>query len=253
MKEYSNEEQLKEEALVFPPILKIDVTEEIIGRIKSLLAEGKLKPGSKLPPERELAQMLNVGRPAIRQALKALAALGIIDSRVGQGTFVNESTEQLLAVPMDFMMLLNPITIRELFEVRKALDVELAGLAVDRATEEDIARIEVILKAQQENLTDAEAFLNLDLEFHRAIADAARNVLFMAILGNLSRLMVESRRELLRTEHDVSLSLEDHQRIFKAIVERNRSGACEAMLRHIERVYRHWESTQRDLPNENHS
>ena len=253
MKDHLSNEQLQEQPLVFPPILKIDVTEEIIGRVKSLLAEGKLKPGSKLPPERELAQMLNVGRPAIRQALKALAALGVIDSCVGQGTFVNESTEQLLAVPMDFMMLLDPITIRELFEVRKALEVELAGLAAERASEKDMARIEGIFKSQQENLPDAEAFWGLDLEFHRAIADSARNVLFMAILGNLSRLMVESRRELLRTEHDVSLSLEDHQRIVKAILARNRSGACEAMLRHIERVYHHWESTQHVLPNKDHS
>ena len=81
----------------FPPIVKIDITEEIIGRIKALLAKGRLKAGSRLPPERDLARILGVGRPALRQALKALATMGIIDSRVGQGTFISRSTWELLA------------------------------------------------------------------------------------------------------------------------------------------------------------
>src|SRR5437870_13892206 len=102
----------------FAPIVKIDITEEIIGRIKALLAKGRLKAGSRLPPERDLARILGVGRPALRQALKALATMGIIDSRVGQGTFISRSTWELLAAPMDFMMLLNVVSIRELFEVR---------------------------------------------------------------------------------------------------------------------------------------
>ena len=228
----------------FAPIVRIDVTEEIIGRIKTLLAKGRLKSGSKLPPERELARILGVGRPALRQALKALATMGIIESRVGKGTFVSESTRELLAAPMDFMMLLNAVTIRELFEVRKALEVELAGLAAERATDDDLSQINVALKKQEANLANPEIFLTGDLEFHSAIAQASRNILFLAILDNLSRLMIESRRKLLLTEKDLSLSFHDHQSIHREIAAKNRTGACEAMLRHLDRVYRHWEETQ---------
>ena len=76
----------------FEPILRLDLTEEIINRIKVMMGRGKLKRGSKLPPERQFARLLGVGRPALRQALKALSTLGIIESRVGQGTFINQST-----------------------------------------------------------------------------------------------------------------------------------------------------------------
>lgn len=228
----------------FPPIVKIDITEEIIGRIKALLARGKLRPGSKLPPERDLARILGVGRPALRQALKALSTMGIIDSRVGQGTFVSESTWELLAAPMDFMMLLNAVSLRELFEVRRALEVELAGLAAERRTEDDLSQIKAVLDKQEGNLSNPEVFLAADLDFHSAIARASRNILFLAILDNLSRLMIESRRKLIVTERDLSLSFNDHQAIFREIAGRNRTGACEAMLGHLDRVYRHWEKTQ---------
>jgi DNA-binding FadR family transcriptional regulator len=232
----------------FPPIVKIDITEEIIGRIKALLAKGRLKAGSRLPPERDLARILGVGRPALRQALKALATMGIIDSRVGQGTFISRSTWELLAAPMDFMMLLNVVSIRELFEVRKALEVELAGLAAERATDDDLSHINAVLRKQEISLANPQAFLEGDLEFHAAIAAASRNILFLAILDNLSRLMIESRQKLLLQEQDLSLSFKDHQRICAEIAAKNTLGAREAMLRHLDRVYHYWEDTQRLEP-----
>ena len=228
----------------FPPIVRIDITEEIVGRFKSLLANGKLKPGSKLPPERELAYMLGVGRPALRQALKALATMGIIDSRVGRGTFVNASSWELLAAPMDFMMLLNAVTIKELFEVRRALEVELAGIAAERSTEEHLEQLNLNVQKQQTNLTNRDEFLKRDGEFHVIVAKASGNILFLAILDNCSRLMLESRRQLILTESDLSLSFHDHQSIYREISAGNKLGAREAMLNHLDRVYKHWEETQ---------
>jgi GntR family transcriptional regulator, transcriptional repressor for pyruvate dehydrogenase complex len=228
----------------FPPIVKLDITEEIISRIKSLLANGKLKPGSKLPPERELSLILGVGRPALRQALKALATMGIIDSRVGRGTFINASSWELLAAPMDFMMLLNAVTIVELFEVRKALEVELAGLAAERATDQEMSQLEAIVKKQESELSNPDEFLKLDVEFHSVIANASRNILFWAILDNVRRLMTEPRRQLLLSESDLSLSFTDHLLLFREIAARNKTGARNAMLKHLDRVFRHWEETQ---------
>ena len=228
----------------FEPIIRMDLTQEIISRIKVMMGRGKLKPGSKLPPERKLASQLGVGRPALRQALKALSTLGIIESRVGQGTFVSQSTSGMLTAPIDFMVLLNAVTLRELFEVRKAVEVELAGLAAERATEEDRLLIESVLKSQKENLDNPEAFMKEDLRFHSVLAGAVGNVLFTAILEGLSYLMLESRRMLLENEKDVSNSYDDHQNVFREICERDRAGARAAMFQHLDRVYQNWEVTQ---------
>jgi len=229
----------------FEPILRLDLTEEIIDRIKVLMARGKLKPGSKLPPEREFARLLGVGRPALRQALKALSTMGIIDSRVGKGTFVSLSTSGLLTAPMDFMVLLHAVTLQELFEVRKVVEVELAGWAADRATDDDLLLIKSILEIQKMSLDDSETFLEEDLRFHRALSIAAHNILFTAILESLSRLMTESRRKLLLNERDLSNSFRDHQNVFREIREQNRAGAREAMFQHLDRVYHNWEATQK--------
>jgi len=227
----------------FEPILRPDLTEEIINRIKVMIGRGKLKCGSKLPPEREFARVLGVGRPALRQALKALSTLGIIESRVGQGTFINQSTSGVLTAPIDFMVLLNVVTLRELFEVRKALEVELAGLVAERATKEDLSLIESVLKSQKANLGDPEVFLKEDLRFHAVLSTAVNNILFTSILESLSYLMLESRRKLLQNEKDVSNSYNDHRELFEKICKRDREGARAAMLHHLDRVYRNWETT----------
>jgi GntR family transcriptional repressor for pyruvate dehydrogenase complex len=228
----------------FAPILRVDLTEEIIGRIKTLIARGKLMPGSRLPPEREFARMLSVGRPALRQALKALATMGIIESRGGQGTFISRSTSGMLTAGMDFMRLLNAVTLPELFEVRKTVEVELAGLAAERAGEEELELIAGALKNQESSMDAPQAFLIEDLNFHNAVAKAAHNALFTPILESLSSLMTEARRKLLMTESDLSNSLHDHRQIFHEISGRNQAEARAAMFRHLDRVYHHWDNTQ---------
>lgn len=231
---------------MFEPILRIDITTEIIGRIKMLLAQGKLKSGDKLPAEREFAKVLGVGRPALRQALKALSTMGVIESRVGDGTYIRTSTAGLLAAHMDFMILMQSASLPELFEVRKMMEVEMAALAAARASAHEIESINSIIENQTKHLSNPQAFLLDDLNFHSAIAYSAHNVLFPAILDSLGRLMLEGRRRLLLTGDDLSNSLEDHRAVFQAISNRNKDNARNAMLRHLERVFHHWEETQRN-------
>jgi len=233
------------------PILRIDLTEEIIRRIKTLIARGKINQGSRLPPERDLARILGVGRPALRQALKALSTLGIIESHVGRGTFVRQSLSGVLTSPLDFVVLLNSVTLRELFEVRKAVEVELAALAAERATEEDLARIQSILANQKQNLENTANFVNEDLNFHSAVAAAAHNVLFIAILESLSSLMLQSRRKLALNERDLSKSFHDHEKVVREILKRNATGARSAMYQHLDRVYHYWEETQQKADRKN--
>jgi GntR family transcriptional repressor for pyruvate dehydrogenase complex len=244
---HTNEHSTDSESLLseaFEPILRVDVTAEIIDRIKTLLARGNLKPGDRLPPERELAALLGVGRPVLRQALKALATLGVLESHVGRGTYITASSDGLLAAPIEFIILMQATTLTELFEVRKTIEAELAGLAAERATNEHLAIIGSILGNQARKLTDAEGFLAEDLNFHNAIAEAARNRLFKAILDSLRRLMVEARRKLLLTGDDLSNSLADHNAIFESISKKRKRAAHNAMLRHLDRVYHLWEEAK---------
>lgn len=228
----------------FEPILRVDVTTEIIDRIKTLLARGKLKPGDRLPPERELATLLGVGRPVLRQALKALATLGVLESRVGRGTYVTASGSTLLAAPIDFIILMQATTLSELFEVRKTIEVELAALAAQRASDQDLVLMRSILENQSRSLTNSEGFLVEDLNFHSAVAEASRNRLFKVMLNSLRRLMVEAKRKLLLTGDDLSNSLADHKVILQAISNHQKQDAHDAMLRHLDRVYHLWEATQ---------
>jgi GntR family transcriptional repressor for pyruvate dehydrogenase complex len=232
------------------PIRRVDLTEEIISRIKMLLARGKLKPGDKLPSERELARILGVGRIALRHALKSLTVMGIIKTSSGQRSTVNASAAALLATPIDFLILLNGVTISELFELRKALEVEIAGLAAERATEQELAQMELNLKNQEAHLNNPELFLMDDFNFHNVIAAAAHNVLFTAVLESLTRLMIEARRKSIKLDPDASHPFSDHLAVYREIAKRSREGARQAMFRHIDRVHNIWEKNEasRDMP-----
>src|SRR6266480_1134606 len=113
------------------PIPRIDLTDEVVRRFKLLLEQGKIQPGSRLPPERELATILGISRPSLRHGLKALELMGTIESKRRHGTFVSESAAKVLENPLDFVILLSDITFDKVFEVRKIVEMELAALAAE--------------------------------------------------------------------------------------------------------------------------
>lgn len=239
------DENIAELGQAVEPIPKVDLTEEVIRRIKLLLVEGKIKPGSKLPPERELSEMLGISRPSLRQGLKALRMISVIESRRRHGTFVSDSTAEVLQEPLDFVMLLNAITIEELFEVRRVIEVELAGLAAVRGTNEELRAIKACISRQQADLDAPEKFLAEDIAFHMAIAAAAHNVLFGIFLESIARLLREQRRALLDTEDKLSKSYRDHVAIWEKLRVRDAVGARKMMLNHLERVYDVWHRVHR--------
>src|SRR5262249_622768 len=123
------------------PIDRAGITELVVQRIKELLERGELKAGSRLPPERELADMLHISRPSLRTALKALSVMGIIHAKPGAGTYIAESLPEGFTEPMQFMTLINHTSVDELFEARRIIEAGLAELAAERATEADIAAL----------------------------------------------------------------------------------------------------------------
>jgi GntR family transcriptional repressor for pyruvate dehydrogenase complex len=228
------------------PIPRIDLTEEVIRRFKQLLAEGELKPGGRLPPERELAVLFGISRPSLRHGLKALEMIGAIDSRRRYGTFVSESAGNVLEEPLNLVVLLNSVTFEELFEVRRIVEIELAALAAARATDAELSDIQQCLKEQRMGAGTPQEFLNKDLEFHNLIARASHNSVFSVFLGSLRRLMSDKMQVLLfdapgtDIPRNVANTIEQHGEIVQKLIARDPVGARESMLYHLEQVYTQW-------------
>jgi GntR family transcriptional repressor for pyruvate dehydrogenase complex len=228
------------------PIPRIELTEAVILRFKQLLAEGKLKPGGRLPPERELAVFLGISRPSLRHGLKSLEMIGAIDSRRRHGTFVCESAANILEEPLNLVMLLNSTSFEELYEVRRVVEVELAALAAARATAKELTDIEHCLADQRASTGTRQEFLTKDLEFHNLIAKASHNSLFSVFLGSLRRLMSNKMQVLLMEPPDTNVpvnmanTVDQHGEIVRALLARDPEKSKETMRFHLEQVYTQW-------------
>src|SRR6202041_3689587 len=150
------------------------VTARLIARIKGLIADGSISPGSKFPPEREMAKDFGVNRASVRQALKVLEIMGVLNQRVGDGTYLSESAETILNEPIDFLVLLDDLSHHELFETRMIVEPELAARAAEQATVEDLAGLRQALMAMERSRTN-QARLEADIAFHECIFRASGN------------------------------------------------------------------------------
>jgi len=227
------------------PIPRVDLTEEVVRRFKGLLADGKLKPGGRLPAERDLAVLFRISRPSLRHGLKALEMMGAIESRRRHGTFVTRSAAKVLDEPLHFAVLLNSTSFEELYEVRRIVEVELAGLAAERATTAELDEIENCLVQQKASVHLGREFLQKDLEFHNLIARASHNGLFATILGGLRSIMSDKMRVLLESPRadvpkSVLSTMDQHAQIVRRLRAGNAAAARKAMLRHLEEVYAQW-------------
>ncbi len=169
-----------------------DLTHMLVSGLKEMIVTGELQPGSRLPPERELAKQFAVNRASVRQALKALEVMGIVHQRVGDGTYLTNDASTTLRVPLDFLILVDGISFQELFEARLIVEPELAARAAARRTCEDIAEMEsavAVMKASPG--IDAEELAQQDLRFHESVWHASGNRvcqrMFSTLHGALSR------------------------------------------------------------------
>lgn len=166
---------------VSPPAQKHDVTSELLAQFKGLIAQGIVRPGMKLPPERELAGSFNVSRSSLRHALKVLDSIGVIRQRVGDGTYLTTSAASILSQPLEFLILLDGISLSDLMETRLIVEPELAARAAERATSEDLVSLRRSI-AGMKGERDEEKLVDLDLAFHDGILRASGNVLMLSPL-----------------------------------------------------------------------
>src|SRR5271169_3127230 len=207
------------------------VTARLISRIKSMIADGTLTPGTKFPPERDLAIKFSANRTSVRQALKVLEIMGVLTQRVGDGTYLSNSAETILNEPLDFLVLLDDLSHHELFETRLIVEPELTARAAQRATTEDIAALRAAVSAMEKSKSTKER-LSADLAFHDAIFRASGNRICQLLFKQIHRTVHTSMAHL---SNRVTLErpLMYHRRIYKAIRERDAEGARQAMREHI--------------------
>lgn len=212
--------------------------EQIAKRVVDLIAERRLRPGERLPPERELALAMGVSRSSLREALRALAMVGITEMRHGHGTYVTALEPAAMLRPLGLVLALSDTGFDELFEARKLVEPALAGLAAERA---DAAMVEALarcLERSEASVGDDDAFMRVDLELHGLISEAAGNAILARLVDSIGELAIASRLTTSRIAGIKEQSARDHRRIVEAIGDRDPGAARAAMLEHLENVER---------------
>jgi GntR family transcriptional repressor for pyruvate dehydrogenase complex len=219
----------------FEFVRKNKVYEEVARQIERLILK-KLKPGDKLPSERELAELLQVSRSSIRDAIRGLELMGLVEPRQGAGTIVREISADTLVNPFANALKHRQALVSELLDFRKMLEPSLAARAATHASSDEIAEMEEILHRQEVKLLRDETTIAEDAEFHYAIALASGNSVVLKVLDILMDLLRDTRERSLQVDGRPKKSLAGHRRILAAIKRQDGEAAKAAMRRHIEDV-----------------
>ncbi len=209
---------------------------DAVEKIKALITEGTFAPGSRLPPERDLCLRLAVSRPTLREAIRSLDMMGVLQSRQGAGTYVTDLAAITLAEPLRFMIGLNSSSLVELADVRRLLESGAAERAASLIEPEELEELRKTIDELRVLTMEPARFAELDMRFHRVIHIAAHNGLLLALLDGMSGLAVRSRTITGRQPGVVEASLRSHERIYEALLARDRAGARDAMIEHLDEV-----------------
>jgi GntR family transcriptional repressor for pyruvate dehydrogenase complex len=211
--------------------------EQIVQQIEESILKGTLKAGDQLPAERDLAQRFGVSRTAVREAVKALREKGLVEAYSGRGTFITDGTSQAVRQSFDLMVKIGqPEGSTDLAEVRSILEPEIAALAAERASEADRATLREAVAVMDRALKDADAYIEADLDFHLALAEAAANPLILSLIDSIVGLLREQRLRIFRVEGGPERGQVHHKRILEAIEKRDAKMARGAMKVHLEQV-----------------
>ncbi|MBI4839614.1 MAG: FadR family transcriptional regulator [candidate division NC10 bacterium] len=220
----------------FQAVQKIRVSEEIIDQVRDLIVSGRLQPGDRLPAERELARTFRVGRSAVREAIRAMESLGIVEARAGEGTFVATLPESHGRDPITATLFQAWSAQRKLFEVRRLLEPGLAALAARRATAEQVEKLRGVLGEQEVQVQRGETGVMQDTMFHFLIAEATGNEVLLRIVENLMDLLRKTRETSLQHGDRPARSLKQHRAILSAIEARDPAAAERRMRDHIRAI-----------------
>jgi GntR family transcriptional repressor for pyruvate dehydrogenase complex len=217
-------------------VRKTRVYAGIAAQIQRLIADGRLKPGDRLPPERELAEVFGVSRTSVRDAIRVLETQGLVEPRHGDGTIVRQIPIDTIVSPLADALAAGKDLTADLFDMRKMLEPPLARAAALRAMDEDIRTMAEILDHQGRRVAAGEIAIEEDNEFHYRIAAASKNQVVLRTIDVLMDLLRESRVRSLQGPGRSEKSLAGHRRILEAVCRHDPDGAAEAMRAHIEEI-----------------
>jgi GntR family transcriptional repressor for pyruvate dehydrogenase complex len=224
---------VRETHTLFKPVKKTKVYEEIVVKIKDMLEKGRLKSGDQLPGERELSEVFQVSRSSVREALRTLETQGYLESRQGEGTYIASRPVESLVSPLASVIFSEKDSQIELFEMRRLIEPQLAYLAAERATEEEIARMETALALQEQAIAKGETGTEVDKAFHYLMAKATNNKVLLRLTDHMRDLLAESRDKYLQVEGRPEKSIARHRQVLDAIKARDGERAARVMLDHV--------------------
>lgn len=218
-----------------PPVRAARLSDQVTAQLQTLMVEGVLKAGEKMPSERELCELLGVSRTVVREAVRALVVKGLVEVRPGGGMAVRTPDTSLVSELMSMMLRTdkNEIAFAHVQEVRRLIEVEAAGLAAERRDEQDLQRMEAQLRATVEFEHDPQRWAEADVAYHAAIATATHNPLYPVLLGTISDLLMEVRLTGISLPGTAQKAQGFHLPIFERIKAGDRVGARKAMMDHL--------------------
>jgi GntR family transcriptional repressor for pyruvate dehydrogenase complex len=220
--------------LMFKPVKKTRIHEEIVFKIKDMIEKGKLKTGDKLPTERELAEAFKVSRPSVREALRALESQRFLVSRQGDGTYISHQPIELFIEPFAAVIMKEKFDQLDLFEMRRLIEPQLADLAAQRATPAEIDEMEQTVNLQEVQLGTLDPQPTPEKTLHDLIFKAAKNKILVSIMDSLMDSLAESRDKYLQMESRPQMSLARHKEILAAIKTGDGELAADIMREHLE-------------------
>jgi GntR family transcriptional repressor for pyruvate dehydrogenase complex len=224
---------------VLKPVEKKKAYEDIVQQIRTLIEEGKLKRNDHLPSERDLSETFRVSRTTVREAIRTLESMKLLQSRQGDGTYVLASSEESLIHPLAVALFNEKDDIRDIFYIRKIIEPHVAELAAENATPQEIEEMERILQQQEESIGHGENIIETDSAFHNLMVKATTNRVLERLIAALIDLLKQSREKYLTEDENyerATRSLEGHQRVLSAVKKGDGDAARKSMLSHLEDI-----------------
>jgi GntR family transcriptional repressor for pyruvate dehydrogenase complex len=221
---------------VIAPINRQPVAEQVARQLLALVQSGSLQPGQQLPPERELAATLEVSRPSLREALRALSLLGVLRIRQGGGVYVSSLDPESLLAPLHFFVSLDARNLEDLFEARLVIESEITRIAAQKISPENLAILKDCIDFESHELDDEDKFIASDVKFHKILFESVDNAFLQRFATSLHILGKASREITGHIPGVVAQSLQDHERIVSAIEAGDSGAAADAMKQHLTNV-----------------
>jgi GntR family transcriptional repressor for pyruvate dehydrogenase complex len=214
-------------------LTRVRLKDRVAERLLEMISSGDLRPGHRLPPERILVERWGVSRTVVREALNLLETRGLIRIEHGRGAVVAADTANAVQENFRFFFRTRPDAIWELMEVRKPLEVEIAGLAAERADAQELAAMKAVLDRMRKMIDAPEGYVDADVSFHSLLAKSTHNHVLMTMMEPITNLLLDSRRQTGAVPENARRALKAHEKILGRVEARNVEGARREMRAHL--------------------